>query len=406
MQLLFPNDGAGSMASRSFSSWPSRLEWGIIVAFWSTFVLLSVGHGMGDEAARLDWSTVASDLVDYGIWALLTPLVFRFVAAFPVVEFIPDDHVKALRNVAVQVVAVFVVAIGLDLGEEFLLEPLFRGAESSEGASVGALQRIQRFWFLGELLFYLVVLMAGFARTYYLQKKERQEEAERLKERTQSLETQLTQARLEALRMQLNPHFLFNTLHAISTLVDRDPAGVRRMIARLSELLRHVLDEEAPQEVPLAEEIDFLEDYLEIQSIRFQGDLDTRIDVPPDIRDAQVPNLILQPVVENAIKHGASQVRGVGRIEVRGRREGDRLVLTVVDNGPGLPAAQEDGLGLRNVRARLKGLYGEEQVLRLTSAPEEGTQTTLELPYHTGVSLYTAEGSDTLTAAAVGSVAE
>jgi LytS/YehU family sensor histidine kinase len=233
--------------------------------------------------------------------------------------------------------------------------------------------------------------MAGFARIYYLQKKERQAEAERLEARAEALEAQLTEARLEALRRQLNPHFLFNTLHAVSTLVDRDPAGVRRMIARLSELLRHVLDEEAPQEVPLSDELDFLDDYLEIQSIRFQGALDTCLDVPPALHDARVPHLILQPVVENAIKHGASQVRGVGRIELRARRDDDRLVLTVTDNGPGLPPDQEEGVGLRNVRARLEALYGVEQAVRLTSAPEGGTRATLELPHHTGTALYTTE---------------
>ena len=390
------------MASSS-SSWPSRLEWGIIVAFWGTFALLSVGQGaFGDEAARFEWSEAAGELVEYGFWVLLTPLVFRFVAAFPVVEVMPEKHLTALRNIALHIGAIFAVAVTVDLSEDLLIAPLV----AQPGSSAPILHQIQRFWFLDELLIYLVVLMAGFARTYYTQKKERQEEAERLEKRAQSLEAQLTEARLEALRMQLNPHFLFNTLHAVSTLVDRDPGGVRRMIARLSELLRHVLDEEAPQEVPLSEEIDFLEDYLEIQSIRFQGDLDTEIDVPPELRDAQVPNLILQPVVENAIKHGASQVRGVGRIEVRGRREGERLVLTVEDNGPGLPASQEDGLGLRNVRARLEGLYGEKQALRLASTPEEGTRAVLEVPYHTGTALYTAEGGGTLTAAAAAPSAE
>jgi two-component system LytT family sensor kinase len=187
-------------------------------------------------------------------------------------------------------------------------------------------------------------------------------------------------------------------LHAVSTLVDRDPAGVRRMIARLSELLRHVLDEEAPQEVPLSQELEFLDDYFEIQSIRFQGRLDTEVDIPSDLYDAQVPNLILQPIVENAIKHGASQVRGVGRIEVQGRREDTSLVLTVTDNGPGLPEAQEDGLGLRNVRARLEGLYGDDQALHMETVPDAGTRAVLTLPHHTSASLYTASGTSTLTA--------
>lgn len=385
------------MADRSSASWPSRLEWGMIVAFWAAITLLVVSQGaVGEEATRLNWDEVTIDVIRYGLWVLITPLVFRLVAAFPVVEVVSERRLTALRNVAVHVCAIFAVAIVTDLIEEMVIEPAMR----EEADVVSPWRQIQRLWFIYDLLIYLIVLMAGFARTYYAQKKERQAEAERLEERAQSLESKLTEARLEALRMQLNPHFLFNTLHAVSTLVDRDPAGVRRMIARLSELLRHVLDEEAPQEVPLSEELDFLEDYLEIQSIRFQGDLDARIDVPPDIRDAQVPNLILQPVVENAIKHGASQVRGVGRIDIRGRRNGDRLVLTVEDNGPGLPAAQEDGVGLRNVRARLKALYGEDQALRLTSTPEEGTRTTLELPYHSGSALYTAERSDTLAAPA------
>lgn len=381
------------MAPRSSSSWPSRLEWGIIAIFWGTFALISVGQGvLGDGKSGLHWGRTLGELVEYSSWILLTPIVFWLVGALPVVESIGTEKTKALRNVGLHVLAALGIAITIDLGEDLTSMAL----ESDMEESWDVLRPLRRFWFLDELVVYLIVLMAGFARTYYTQKKERQEEAERLEKQTQLLEAQLTEARLEALRMQLNPHFLFNTLHAVSTLVDRDPSGVRRMIARLSELLRHVLDEEAPQEVPLSQEIDFLEDYLEIQSIRFQGELDIEIDVPPELRDAQVPNLILQPVVENAIKHGASQVRGTGRIDIRGRRKGDRLVLTVTDNGPGLPDAQEDGLGLRNVRARLEGLYGQNQALRLDSTPAEGTQATLEIPYHTSTALYTAE-SPTLT---------
>jgi len=391
------------MASSS-SPWPSRLEWGIIAAFWGTLALLSLAQGVfGDvQGSQLNWGRMAGELIEYGAWGLLTPLVFRLVEDLPVVELFSTERMTALRNIALHAVTALAIAITVDLSEDLV----WLAVESNPEEPWTLLRPIRNFWFMGELIVYLIVLMAGFARVYYFQKKARQEEAERLEKRAQSLEAQLTEARLEALRMQLNPHFLFNTLHAVSTLVDRDPAGVRRMIARLSELLRHVLDEEAPQEVPLSDELDFLEDYLEIQSIRFQGDLDTIIDVPSELRDAQVPNLLLQPVVENAIKHGASQVRGVGRIEIRGRREGDRLVLTVEDNGPGLPAAQEDGFGLRNVRARLEGLYGDEQALRLSSMSGEGTRATLEIPYHTGAALYTAEGGDTLAAPAAAPATE
>jgi signal transduction histidine kinase len=376
------------MSSRSSSSWPSRLEWGIILAFWGLFALLSIGQdAVGDNAALFHWGKAAGELIEYGTWVLLTPLIFRFVAAFPVVEGAPDRAGRPLRNSLLHVGVAFFVAIAIDLSEELL--ELFM--EASAASTAPLLQQVQRLWFLDELMFYLVVLMAGFARIYYLEKQERQAEAERLEARAEALEAQLTEARLDALRMQLNPHFLFNTLHAVSTLVDRDPDGVRRMIARLSELLRHVLDEDAPQEVPLADELDFLDDYLDIQSIRFQGALDTTIDVPSALHDAQVPHLILQPVVENAIKHGASQVRGIGRIDVRAHRDDDRLVLTVQDNGPGLDTDQADGLGLRNVRARLQALYGDDHTVRFDTPPDAGTRVTLELPYHTGTALYTTD---------------
>mgnify|MGYP006281835335 CR=1 FL=1 len=377
------------------SSWPSRLEWGIIVAFWGTLALLSVGQGvLGDAHASLDWSRTAGELMEYGAWAILTPLIFRLAGALPVVESLPAEHGTATRNIGLHAAAAVTVAVFIDQSEDLIS----LAVEADPEATFNLLRPIQRLWFMDEFLIYLVVLMAGFARSYYFQKKERQEEAERLEERAQALEAQLTEARLEALRMQLNPHFLFNTLHAVSTLVDRDPSGVRRMIARLSELLRHVLDEEAPQEVPLSQELDFLDDYLEIQTIRFQGRLDASIDVPPELHTAQVPNLILQPVVENAIKHGASQVRGIGRIEISARADDDHLVLAVHDNGPGLPDDATDGLGLRNVRARLQELYGDEQSLTIESAPDGGTVATLRLPHHTSAALYTAESAVPLTA--------
>lgn len=372
-------------------SWPSRSEWGLIAAFWGTVALLSVGQGvLGDPQEKVRWGRMIGELIEFGAWMLLTPLVFWFVTTAPFVEYALTNWFKAARNLTLHAAVALVVAITVDLSEDLV-------AAGFSAHPVGFLPHIRHFWFTDELVIYLIVLMVGFTRSYYYQKKARQEEAERLEERAEALETQLTEARLEALRMQLNPHFLFNTLHAVSTLVDRDPGGVRRMIARLSELLRHVLDEEAPQEVPLSQELEFLEDYFEIQSIRFQGRLDVEIDVPASLREAQVPNLILQPVAENAIKHGASKVRGVGRIEVRARRDEETLVLTVEDNGPGLPEVQEDGLGLRNVRARLRELYGEDQGLTLEEREEGGTRAVLELPYHTGISLYTASGTTPLT---------
>jgi len=381
--LSFMNMGS-VVSTDSSSSWPSRLEWVLIVAFWGTLALLSAGQELFEDGrGGLQWGTMGRDVIEYLMWAGLTPLLFRFTEGTPV------ERSTASMALPLHVAVALVTSIGIDLGEDVILA----GFVPDAYPPVGPFAQVWRLWFLDELFVYLIVVMAGFARSYYFQKQERQREAERLEKRAQALEAQLTEARLEALRMQLNPHFLFNTLHAVSTLVDRDPDGVRRMIARLSELLRHVLDEEAPQEVPLSQELDFLDDYLEIQTIRFRGRLDVTIDVPPALRDAQVPNLILQPIVENAIKHGASQVRGVGEIEIQAQRNDDRLAVTVRDNGPGPPEDVTNGVGLQNVRARLRELYGSDHTLSLHTAEEGGTITLLELPYHTSTDLYTAAGT-------------
>lgn len=189
--------------------------------------------------------------------------------------------------------------------------------------------------------------------------------------------------------MQINPHFLFNTLHAISSMVEDRPSEVHRMVARLSELLRYALDSTATQEVPLEKEIDFLRRYLEIQQIRFEGRLATHIDVESELSDALVPSLILQPIVENAIKHGASQTaEEVGTVWVTAELDGTDLVLCVQDNGPGLDDGDsldedEEGIGLENTRARLENLYGDDS--RLLVEPDEergGLRVEIRIPYH------------------------
>lgn len=386
------------MTTRSQSNWPSRLEWLLIGGAWTTVAFLTaVNRVLAPRGGGgVEWSqfpvAFGREMFEYGFWILLTPVVLWLVRRLP----LERPHIT--RNVVLHLLLAVVGAISVDMADLTLRRIFLDVSDFLDDLNL--LRVITGLWFINELIIYFVILAAGFAREYYVQKQERQEEAERLQEQATALEQQLTEARLEALRMQLNPHFLFNTLHAVSTLVQRDPGGVRRMIARLSELLRHVLDESAPQEVPLSQELEFLDDYFEIQSIRFQGRLDTEIDVPSDLYDAQVPNLILQPVVENAIKHGASQVRGVGRIDVCASRDGDDLVLSVCDNGPGLPDAQKDGFGLRNVRARLNELYGQDQSLRLEPAEEGGTRAVLRLPYHTSRSMYTASSGSTLTAPA------
>jgi two-component system, LytTR family, sensor kinase len=183
--------------------------------------------------------------------------------------------------------------------------------------------------------------------------------------------------------MQINPHFLFNTLHAVSALVERDPGGVRRMIARLSELLRHTIDSRGTDEVTLRDELAFLRRYIEIMEIRFQGRLQVAMNAADDVLDALVPNLVLQPIVENALEHGAARAAGEGQIELSARRDGDELRLSVRDNGPGLDEGAQSGVGVANTRARLEQLYGEFATLTLSNANGGGVLAEIVLPYHT-----------------------
>jgi two-component system, LytTR family, sensor kinase len=195
------------------------------------------------------------------------------------------------------------------------------------------------------------------------------------------LEARLTEAKLQALRMQLHPHFLFNTLNAISTLVHRDPNAADEMIANLSELLRATLDTSEP-EIPLRQELQFLDRYLEIQQARFGDRLQINRQIDTTALDARVPTLVLQPLVENAIRHGLEPQPGRGLLEIQVRRQGASLHLSIHDNGVGLkqPGATE-GIGLANTRERLQQLYGSQARLVLSSSSRGGCTAEIELPY-------------------------
>jgi len=226
-----------------------------------------------------------------------------------------------------------------------------------------------------ELLVYWGVLAAGWAAEYHSRFRERALAATRL-------EAQLVQAQLDALKAQLHPHFLFNTLHAIAVLVRKqDAQGSIKMLSGLAELLRLALDNVGRQTVPLEQELGFADRYLEIEAIRFQDRLRVSRDIDASIADAEIPNLVLQPLLENAIRHGIGARPGPGEIAIRARREGDRLVVSVRDDGVGLGADWQEGLGLSNVRARLAQLYGDRGRVTLTPAPEGGTLARVEVPW-------------------------
>jgi sensor histidine kinase YesM len=211
---------------------------------------------------------------------------------------------------------------------------------------------------------------------------------------TLQLETRLARAQLEALKIQLQPHFLFNTLNTISALLRRDPEAADRVLTRLGDLLRLSLQHSGRQEVMLRQELEFVERYLEIQQTRFQDRLRVRLDADPEALDALVPTLVLQPLVENAVRHAIEPRAAAGRLEIRARRENGHLTLQVADDGPGIGGGGPidgasipvtgSGIGLANTRARLEQLYGAGHRFSLANAAEGGLVVTLELPYRVG----------------------
>jgi two-component system LytT family sensor kinase len=341
-----------------------------VVAFWTMLALLTAANRLADQ--RELGLTVVSRTVPIALafqqmytWALLTPLVFWLAGRFSI------DRSNVVPRIALLLGIGVLLAFSVDRLNSSLVAiaharsgtPMLGGP--NRFGSGGFFSILRGPMILNHFIIYIGVLSAGFARDYFLRYRARERETARLQSETARLVGQLAEARLSALNAQLNPHFLFNTLNAVSSLVERDPRGVRRMIARLSELLRYTLDGGSENEVVLAQEIAFLERYLEIMQIRFQDQLEIEIQVGDDAREALVPSLILQPLVENAVKHGVDKISGRGKIRIQARREVERLVLTVSDNGPGpsLSGSQlngerdvETGVGLQNIRQRLEQL--------------------------------------------------
>ena len=228
-----------------------------------------------------------------------------------------------------------------------------------------------------SLAVYAAIVGASHAIAYYHESQER-------KLRSAQLETRLAEARLKTLEAELHPHFLFNTLHAISTLVHRDPEAADRMISRLSDLLRITFDRTGEPKVSLKDEIDFLQKYLDIEQTRFQDRLTVSVNVDPEALDGEVPRMILQPIVENAIKHGIAGRHGGDTVQITAGRDNGRLWMQVRDNGGGLQVrtlkALRTGVGLSNTRARLDCLYGRHYRLEF-SDKHGGLSVLIEIPF-------------------------
>lgn len=319
-----------------------------------------------------EWRWVLFNGVDWLLYAVLTPAVFRISRRFPL------QRERRASGIALHIVCALGMCVAWATLGQFLRLAIFHPAG---GFTTIRFWRELEGWIFTTLPFgtgvYFALVGIEHALAYMAQARERETQAARLT-------AQLAEARLGALRMQLNPHFLFNSLNAITVLVrDQNTAAASRMLELLSDVLRLVLRAEGSPEAPLAAELDFLERYLAIEQVRFSDRLQTRIEVDAASRRAAAPQFILQPLVENAIRHGIARRTDTGLLEISAQRDGDTLVLTVRDNGPGLgPAAPASGVGLVNTRARLAAIYGDRASLEIANAAGGGAVVTIRLPYH------------------------
>jgi two-component system, LytTR family, sensor kinase len=377
----------------------SRAELLGVFAFWTMLAVLTAANRLVDT--REPALSIVSRSVPVALafqqmytWAFLTPFVFWLAGRFSIDKSNAAPRLALLLAIGV-VVAFLVDRLNSSLVRAFHVQPGFpaaqQGGVGAGNGSGGFVSILHGPMVLNHFIIYIGVLSAGFARDYFLRYRSRERETARLQSETAQLQAQLAQAKLTALNAQLNPHFLFNTLNAVSSLVQRDPRGVRRMIARLSELLRYTLDGGHAPEVLVTDEIAFLERYLEIMQIRFENKLEIDVQVSDDAREALVPNLILQPLVENAVKHGVEKISGIGRIEISAMRNDDQLVLGVCDNGPGPSSLNngDHGVGLRNIRERLEHMYGDAQSLTLVERTGGGTIARIEIPFRSRAELRT-----------------
>jgi sensor histidine kinase YesM len=347
------------------------VRWALYLGFWTLFGLFNVGQSY----FLLQWQNRNFDLgnalilglSDWYLWAAFALVIVWLGRRFPL------EQKAWAQSLLVHLLACLLFSL-LTVA---LITPIYRYCSILEYRHMAYTDLFTRL-FLGEILFYswmyFAVLGASYAIDYYRRYREREL-------RTSQLEGQLARAQLQVLKMQLHPHFLFNTLHAISSLMHRDVDVADRMIARLGELLRQTLTNDGTQEVPLRQELEFIQPYLEIEQARLGSRLSVRLDIDAEVMDAMVPNLILQPLVENAIHYAIAPRADGGCIAIRARRENGSLRLEVEDDGPGLAGKWREGIGLSNTRARLLQLYGEAQRLELSNGQGHGLLVTMTIPY-------------------------
>lgn len=371
-----PRETARSSDS-SAQSWltrSSKVKFGLILGLWTTLGCVSAlqVHMRMRMAGRPYPLAKAffAEIPFMWLFALVTPGILWLGRRFPITAS------TWARNLPVHLLGVCAAGIITKGGWDLLILPRLDPAKvpTTFAAAVGSIFSAADY----IILQYIVVLLCQQAWTYYRRYQDGLVRQSRL-------EAQLAGAQLQALKMQLHPHFLFNTLNAISELIHENPAAAERMIARLSEFLRLTLDQGGVTEVSLAQELDFLRRYLEIEKVRFEDRLQVDFQVDPAALPAAVPNFLLQPLIENALRHGVSRKAGSGHVVIACNRVNGLLHVAVMDNGPGLDAdparRQKLGIGLGNTRERLERLYGREHRLELGNGKLGGCQVTVEIPF-------------------------
>lgn len=348
--------------------------WVFVAGVWLVPALLAAARtyiqGSLGNRPPATWRVLLWESGDWLIYALLTPIVFVFARRFPLTR----DRVarSGLLHVGA---AILLCAAWAGAGS------VFRSVVFADASWVTGPRLVG--WFFTSLPFgiaaYAAVLGAAHAILYFMEARARETQAARLA-------AQATEARLEALRGQMHPHFLLNSLNAITVTVrDRDTVTATRMLEQLGEMLQRILRTDRPQEVPLADELEFVRRFLAIEAIRFSDRLRPVFAIEEGLDRAAVPDLLLQPLVENALRHGLSRLATATLLKIEARREADQLVLTVTDDGPGPSDASAEpwkGVGLMNTRERLVTLYGDGARLALTATPSGGAAAEVRLPYH------------------------
>ncbi len=374
---MFPEMGTPTVNPEATPTAPASTSryWIPISAFWALITL---------AAALQEWLILRGEFWPafrfagsiWLPWSFLTPIIIWFTNTNTL------DRSRWQKRLTRHLILCLVIAIPLGLISHWAGPPPRKNSQSQSSSKEDQPTIMEIILRRGIFQFPIYWSIVAIAHAFIFSQRAREREQVAL-----HLETRLAKSRLQALQMQLNPHFLFNTLNSIASLVHENPKASDEMITSLSEFLRLTLKTSDRSEVPLREEMDFLDHYLAIEQIRFGDRLCVEKRVEPALLGAQVPVLILQPLVENAIKHGIEKKLGPGVVTITAQRNGEALHLQVQDNGRGLQTGSvgkiSEGVGLSNIRARLRELAGDSAALQISSSPEGGFVAEIRLPWRT-----------------------